>query len=989
MSGKKHGVLPALMLVVFIAPAAATPPEQAPATSVELLTSDIQVSGDGSEVQTIHVELRASNDAGALRASQISVPFSTGTQQLDVLEAHTLKADGTKVPVDTSTIYEQLPPQDARLGAVTDLRVKLLLFPRFAAGDTAVYTVRIKTPHPIFPNAFFYGEVLPRAVSYKEVRETITAPTAMGLRVETHSVEYSERTDGANTIYRFHYSAPTSQPAETELVSPIDREPRFFLSSFKSYADLGRAYASLAQLRIRVTDKVRAMADEITAGVTERRAQAIKLYGWVAQHIRYVAVELGRGTFVPHDVDTILTNGYGDCKDHDVLLQALLKAKGIAARSVLINSTDAYSLTNVPTFVSLDHVITYIPEFDAYLDSNVPAAFGVLPVQEYGKPAVVNSAEGAKRISMPVVPTGLATITTKSVERIDQNGTLSGTTTTTASGPYAIALRVIGLGVEAVGAERAAKVLLAGRGFQNGAGQVSANPPNSLSDSCTISGQFSAAGWSDWAAGKEASIMPGGMRIFSVTGDGPMGPLYPEAGTESDDTVCISAHETEDVSLQAPPNMRFTDTPKDTRVETDHLLFTAHWTLNNDTLAVHREFTSKMGAPLCTGEVRKVTVVALKKIADSYDEQISLAPTGTANDTPDQVSEKDANVLIHQAGQLNAQYQYQLAIDKYQQALKLQPDNSEALVDIASTYIDLNECDRAEEAADKAVRLGEIQGRALLARGTAYGCLGKNELAISDLDKAISLNPKQPEPYMDRGLVYLHLAQIDRGVQDLKKSLELNPSSAPTHFNLAMAYYQKADYAGALKEMNQGLGLSPQNAEGYHWRGWIHWHLDQNEQAIADLSHAILLAPNNSTFYKARGWMRRYSNQLEGALADYNKALSLSPADPAAVLGRGYAYIGLHNYPNAQKDFDRALSLLPKKPNAYLARSDLYLAQDRYALALADCDKAVELAPNNAVIYQRRSEIEKAMGNTSAAKLDAEKASKLSASSPKTLDDAD
>ena len=981
MSGKATGILPALVFFVFCTPVMAAQPEQTPATSVELLTSDIQVSADGSEVQTIHIELHASNEAGALRASQINVPFSAGIQQLDILEAHTLKADGSKIPVDTSTIYEQLPPQDMQLGAVTDERVKVLLFPRFAAGDTAVYTVRISTPHPIFSNAFYYGEVLPRAISYKEVRETITAPTAMNLRAEAHSVEYSKRAAGTNTIYSFHYSAPVAKPAEIAAVSPIDHEPRFFLSSFKSYVDLGRAYADLAQPKIVVTDKVKAIANEATAGLTDRRAQAAKLYEWVVKHVRYVAVELGRGTFVPHDVDTILANGYGDCKDHDVLLQALLKAKGIAAKSVLISSTDAYTLTNVPTFISLDHVITYVPEFDAYLDSNLPAAFGTLPLQEYGKPAVVNWAGGAQQISLPVVPAGLATITTKSVERIDQTGALSGTTTTTASGPYAITLRMIGLGVQAAGPEKAAEVLLAGRGFQNGTGQVTADPPNTFSDSYTISGQFSATGWSDWAAGKETGIMPGGMRVFSVTGDGPMGPFTSGDDTKTEDTVCVSAHEVEDVSLEAPPNMRFTGTPKDARVETDHLLFTAHWTLTNDTLAVHREFTSKIDSPLCTGQVRKDTAAALKKISDSYDVAISVTAATGATNAPDKASEEDADDLVKQAAELQAEGQYQAAIDKFGEALKLQPDNAEALVQMAGAYIDVNKCDRAEEAADKAVNTGKLQDRALLARGTAYGCMRKFDLAIADLDKAVTLNPKRPEPYMDRGLVYVNLGQVDRGMADLKRSLELNPSSAPAHFNLAIGYFKKNEFADALREMNQAIALEPQNANSYSFRGQIHWKLEQHEQAISDASQAISLNPDNATFYKARAWMRSYSNHPKEALADYNKALSLMPTDATTMLGRGYIYIRLHAYPDAMKDFDQALLLMPKKPNAYLARSDLYLARNQYALALADCNKAVELAPNLPGVYERRSEIEKAMGNASAAKLDADKATKLSDSS--------
>ena len=127
-----------------------------------------------------------------------------------------------------------------------------------------------------------------------------------------------------------------------------------------------------------------ALADKLTAGETDAREQTRKIYEWITTHVRYLGIELGQGTIVPHNVDDILTYGYGDCKDHDVLMRALLKAKGIASQSVLLNSSNAYTLTKVPTFVQLDHVITFVPELKLYLDSSTATTpFGVIPYSEY------------------------------------------------------------------------------------------------------------------------------------------------------------------------------------------------------------------------------------------------------------------------------------------------------------------------------------------------------------------------------------------------------------------------------------------------------------------------------------------------------------------------------------------------------------------------------------------------------------------------------
>ena len=118
-----------------------------------------------------------------------------------------------------------------------------------------------------------------------------------------------------------------------------------------------------------------------TAGIQDRRGQAKALYEWVSAHIRYVNIVLGAGGYKPHKAADVLKNGYGDCKDHVMLLEALLAAKGIKSSPVLIRAgVNLYKLPPAPSPFVFDHLITYMPEFQLYLDSTARyAPFGVLP----------------------------------------------------------------------------------------------------------------------------------------------------------------------------------------------------------------------------------------------------------------------------------------------------------------------------------------------------------------------------------------------------------------------------------------------------------------------------------------------------------------------------------------------------------------------------------------------------------------------------------
>jgi len=80
----------------------------------------------------------------------------------------------------------------------------------------------------------------------------------------------------------------------------------------------------------------------------------------------------------------------GDCKDHATLLQALLSAKGIESTQALINAGGSYSLPRVLVASVVNHVITYVPEMDLFLNSTAATVpFGSLPERAAGKPALL------------------------------------------------------------------------------------------------------------------------------------------------------------------------------------------------------------------------------------------------------------------------------------------------------------------------------------------------------------------------------------------------------------------------------------------------------------------------------------------------------------------------------------------------------------------------------------------------------------------------
>jgi transglutaminase-like putative cysteine protease len=612
-----------LMLVMVLAPLGTARAVQ-PSLVMHKLTVDIDVRPDGTATVTQHREISPASLAAAAQIGQYAIGFNPSLQRLDILQASTAKQDGTRLPVDMSQIRTQLIPGAPNSPVYQDMQQKVVVFPDLAAGDTEDITWREETHTPLFAGQFMWNIDFSRFVSWEDVVVTIRAPASYPLHTETFGVDFSRSEQDGVVSYVWRYRATDVVAEDVASVSDWDRLPRFFVSSFPDYGAMAAAYAKLADPKVVVTPRIQERADAITAGIEDRRAQARAIYEWVSTHIRYVALYLGPGGVEPHEADAALANGYGDCKDHTVLFEALLRAKGIAAHTVLINLGSAYTLSGPPTMAQLNHAISYLPEFDVYADTTSGVApFGTLPFQEYGKPAVIVGMEGEAIRRMPALARGIATIETRTQAQMQLDGAIMGTTTTSATGPAAIALRLTARWVQTAGHEAAARRQLVALGEQ-GTGVFSFPPPDSFGASFTVTGTFKLDPQPEILDG-DSFAPPLGLQLLVRAGDYLLGPLNRTTLPESEPTPCWSGRQVEDLALEVPEGRLPQRLPKDRRIETPSFTYSSSWSTEGQVVRVRRELVTTIDQPLCAGTLRREAAAALAEIRRDQRSKVVLA----------------------------------------------------------------------------------------------------------------------------------------------------------------------------------------------------------------------------------------------------------------------------------------------------------------------------------------------------------------------------
>ena len=583
---------------------------------------DIAVAEDGTSVSDLHYELAAGNEGGAKSIAVQYANYIEALESLELREAYTLKADGRRIPVAESGVRTQLAPGSPGLPMYTDSKRINVVFPDVQAGDSVVLTWHKTVHKPVFPGHFAQSSVFTPLLPWEDARVTITAPLDRKLQTEAFGpVQQVSEVDGKR-VYVWTYAAP-AVVEDHSVLAPIDRVPRLFASTFRDWADLGQSWAALVEPKLEVTPAIRALADQITAGIEDKRGQTEAIYGWVSRNIRWVGLYVGDGSFVPHAAGDVLASRYGDCKDQVVLTIALLRAKGIGAEPALIHAGPSYKLSGPATYSGFNHVITYVPLLDLYMDTTARGApFGTLPFALYGKQTLHARLEGAALRRVPALAPGVATMRQRTVATLDGTGQITGTTVTEATGPFATSLRGTIERLQASGPQRAASEQLRALG-EAGTGELELPSLDRVVPEIGTSGRFTLNKQPDILEGDDFH-MPSGLALLPHPGDGPLGPLAVRNLPASEPTPCYAAEQSEDVSLTLPPGRKLTRLPRDRLVETDAFRYRSHWSVADGVVRVERTLSSRIGGNLCEGSVRASAARVLTMVRHDQEARLSL-----------------------------------------------------------------------------------------------------------------------------------------------------------------------------------------------------------------------------------------------------------------------------------------------------------------------------------------------------------------------------
>ena len=788
---------------------APTPPDYSQeAYVVQRFRQSMRFENDGTGRDESEAEIKIVSESGVQALGQFKVGYSALSDKLEIAYVRVRKPDGTVINAQESAIQD-LTFSDAPV--YTDFHEKHISVPSLRPGDVLEYRFVRTVVSPLTPGQFWTSYNFAEKGIVLDEELEINVPKDRQIKLKTKPGYDPKITEeGDRRIYHWTHSRLANDDEgkkKKKAPKPEDQVSSVELTTYKSWEELGAWYASLERDR-RVPDAaVKAEAAALVKGKADDMAKVKALYDYVSRNIRYVSLSFGLGRMQPHAASEVLANGYGDCKDKNTLLAALLDAEGFHSTSVLIGSKLKLD-PDIPSPSQFDHVITRVPVDgkEIWLDSTP----GIAPFRMLS--------QGLRdKQALAIPPTGNAVLVwtpselpfpaadrTSVVGSVSETGKFTAHVSTTARGDTEMILRYMMRQVPTshwkdIFDHMLQRANLKGIEITN----LKAGDPSATDGPLTVDFDITANNYFDWSAAESKFPLP----LASIR-------LPRDDEDEDDDSASAEAiklgalqDDQADLKITFPAKYKVRS-PLGVEVKRDYAEYRAVYSFDAG------QFTSKRTLKLLAREVphdRSEDYAAFRRVIKADEAQeISLDNQSPGAGGVGAADSRSADELFDAAVQALQNQHYESAVELLQRVVKLEPKHKDAWNDL----------------------------------GNAYMALGKTDEAIAAFKTQIANNAYDGFAYNNLGRAYQRQQRYDEAIKEFQKQIEINPLDQYAHANLGALYVNQKKFAEAVPELEKAVDITPKNPLLEVSLGQSYIATKQTEKGMAAYEKAISLAPN-------------------------------------------------------------------------------------------------------------------------------------------------
>lgn len=232
--------------------------------------------------------------------------------------------------------------------------------------------------------------------------------------------------------------------------------------------------------------------------------------------------------------------------------------------------------------------------------------------------------------------------------------------------------------------------------------------------------------------------------------------------------------------------------------------------------------------------------------------------------------------------------------------------------------------------------------------------IGDYRAAAATVTRQLALLPSV-EAYLDRAGVRSELGDTAGALADAEEARKLDPSSVAANSILANLTAERGDLARATQIYDDRIALGGKTRDDYRQgRASMLGDYGDPQTAIGELDELIAAKPGNPSLLNARCWVKATRNlQLDTALKDCTSAMEVSDASAQILDSRALVWMRMGRDEDALRDLDAALLQAPGLGSSRFLRAIVYKRLGRSGEAAADLAIARQVSPSVERDYAR------------------------------------
>jgi tetratricopeptide (TPR) repeat protein len=191
---------------------------------------------------------------------------------------------------------------------------------------------------------------------------------------------------------------------------------------------------------------------------------------------------------------------------------------------------------------------------------------------------------------------------------------------------------------------------------------------------------------------------------------------------------------------------------------------------------------------------------------------------------------------ITKADEARKNKQFELSIQEYEEAIKVNPQNADIYFGLGQTYEDSGDLKQALKAYLKALEINPKYVNANLLTANAYRRLGEMKAAIHYAEIGATLSPGEGWIRHVLGLTYEEAGDLDLAEKSFEKAVELVQSEVEFILDLARMYEKRGKKEQALTQYRNAL---------IQFQGFDEIALKRHEEEIKTARAGILRLEQN------------------------------------------------------------------------------------------------------------------------------------------------